>query len=369
MITNLTKNLQKIVKNKQQTNKLLHCFAGVQSLEQIKQFNIGRKQPGEYKLNVKQEQNMPIIYRKPEEQLVQNWWSIRTFETDQPLFVPVFSFQTGEYTGEAVELDHDIFNVPLRRDIIHRVLLWRQNLFLIRTHMARNKATTAGSGKKPSPQKGQGRARRGNKRAGQFKKGGKVHGPKPRIMRYPMNKKVRLQAILTMLSAKLAEGKLRIVDTEQIDMPKTKIVQQYIDNHDTQSRILFIHSYTPDQNFMIAQSNIKRIQVCEPNRLNILKLLKQEKIYITKEALQQLVQDLKDRQFLRYRHRSDPKGEIYSEQQRKQALGIEKQEETRYKYDPSKPLHFKFQILNDYLQEYETVRKEGRLDDYKIKYE
>lgn len=102
-------------------------------------------------------------------------------------------------------------------------------------------------------------------------------------MRYPLNKKVRLQgklqlnienfvknffyiiALQVMLSAKLAEGKLRIVDTEAIDVPKTNYLAKIFDETDASSRILFIHSYTPDQNFLQAVRNIKRVETCAPN--------------------------------------------------------------------------------------------------------
>lgn len=62
-----------------------------------------------------------------------------------------------------------------------------------------------------------------------------------------------------MLSAKLAEGKLRIVDNESIETPKTKYLSEMFDNNDPTARILFVHSYTPDSNFLLAVNNIKRV--------------------------------------------------------------------------------------------------------------
>lgn len=101
-------------------------------------------------------------------------------------------------------------------------------------------------------QKGSGKARMGNKRASGRKKGGKVHGPKPRVMRYPLNKKVRLQALKVVLSAKLAEGKLRIIDSEHVDEPKTRAIAKTLEKMDARSRILIVHPYIPDANFALA---------------------------------------------------------------------------------------------------------------------
>lgn len=92
----------------------------------------------------------------------------------------------------------------------------------------------------------------GNKRAPGRKKGGKAHGPKPRILRYPLNKKIRLQALKVVLSAKLAEGKLRIIDTEKLDAPKTKEIATVINKMDKRSRILIVHPYDIDHNFKLA---------------------------------------------------------------------------------------------------------------------
>ena len=63
------------------------------------------------------------------------------------------------------------------------------------------------------PQKGMGRARQGDKRAPHLFKGGKAHGAKPRVYSYPLNAKIKIQALKSLLSAKLAEGKIKIVDS------------------------------------------------------------------------------------------------------------------------------------------------------------
>lgn len=71
---------------------------------------------------------------------------------------------------------------------------------------------TAGSGAKMRPQKKSGRARMGEKRAPHLKKGGKAHGAKPMVYSFPLNAKIKLKALCSLLTAKLTEGKIKIVD-------------------------------------------------------------------------------------------------------------------------------------------------------------
>ena len=79
-----------------------------------------------------------------------------------------------------------------------------------------------GSGKKPRPQKGMGAARQGNKRAPQRHGGGKAHGPVPRDLTEKINGKLRLKAINIMMSAKLYEDRIILIDSEEIQVHKTK---------------------------------------------------------------------------------------------------------------------------------------------------
>ena len=96
--------------------------------------------------------------------------------------------------------------------------------------------------------------------------GGKAHGAMPRDFSFKMPKKIRLLALKTMLSAKLAEGKIRIVDSEKIEEPKTKQVAKILKTtFDENYKFLFVTSYKPDPNFDRAQSNIYNLEVAGPN--------------------------------------------------------------------------------------------------------
>jgi len=269
------------------------------------------------------------------------------------LTVPIYNFHSGEYIGENIELDQSVFNLPLRRDIIHNVFQWKRNLGKVTTHISRTVGTVRGSGRKPHAQKKTGRARQGNLRAPGRKKGGQAHGAKPREWSYTIPKKLRLLGLKTMLSAKLAEGKLRIVDTEKVDQPKTKLVAQIMKQFDEKLNVLLVTGYKADSNFSIAQRNYPRLDTVESHMLTFDNILKFDKVLITKDGLRQLIQELKDRSFLRFRHRNVKREETVSELEKAKAFGTEKKVEEMPTYDPSKPLTFKFKILEEYLKEYE----------------
>ena len=140
--------------------------------------------------------------------------------------MPVFNFETGEFTGKIVNMDPFIYNNPLRRDLIHNVYHYFKYKYKIRTHRAMDKGDVAGSGKKPRGQKKTGMARIGNKRAPGRYKGGKAHGPVPKEYYFPLNEKIRLQALKSLLSARLYEEKIIIIDTEKLEFPKTSYLNE-----------------------------------------------------------------------------------------------------------------------------------------------
>ena len=114
-----------------------------------------------------------------------------------------------------------IYNLPLRRDVVHKVDHYFKMKGKKVFKTTKTSGTTAGSGIKPTPQKGRGASRQGNKRAPQRKGGGSAHGVVPRDLSINVNEKMRLLALKTMLSAKLYENKLIFIETEELKYPKT----------------------------------------------------------------------------------------------------------------------------------------------------
>lgn len=89
------------------------------------------------------------------------------------------------------------------------------------------------------PQKKTGKSRQGDKRAPHLWKGGKAHGSKARVYSYPLNAKIKLNALKSLLTAKLVEGKIRIIDSEQTSEPKTKILAKTLRNYNKDERALY----------------------------------------------------------------------------------------------------------------------------------
>ena len=96
---------------------------------------------------------------------------------------------------------------------MHRLYDFRINLNKFTTKVTRTRATTAGSGKKMRAQKKTGQARQGDKRAPHLWKGGKSHGSKAKVFSYSLNAKIKLTALKALLSAKLVEGKIKVVSS------------------------------------------------------------------------------------------------------------------------------------------------------------
>lgn len=129
------------------------------------------------------------LERSDEELIIKRPWATLPFISKQDLSMPIFNLINGEFTGEVVNLDKEIFNLPLRRDLIHNAFYYFRKLGYRTYKTTKTKGTTAGSGKKPFPQKGRGMARQGNKRSPHLKKGGKAHGRVPQDYTIEMNAK------------------------------------------------------------------------------------------------------------------------------------------------------------------------------------
>src|SRR5713226_1807828 len=121
-----------------------------------------------------------------------------------------------------IELAEEVFGLPIRRDILARVVNWQLAKRRAGTHKTKGISEIAGTTKKPYAQKGTGRARQGSLRSPQFRGGARIFGPVVRSHEHDLTKKVRKLALKTALSAKAAAGQLVIIDTVETDSHKTK---------------------------------------------------------------------------------------------------------------------------------------------------
>jgi large subunit ribosomal protein L4 len=259
------------------------------------------------RINVKQ-LNLPKKAKAEEEKVMANQWATTPFAMDAQLDLPVYSFITGNFTRHHFILDHQNFNQPLRRDIVARVFRYFEVKGKIKTKMAKTKGDVAGSGKKPAPQKGRGAARVGNKRAPQRKGGGAAHGPKMQDLTEKINKKTRLLALRIMLSARLYEDKIVVVDSESIKYPKTRYLEAVLSKFKN-DRVLFLTGFKQCSNFMQASSGLQFLTVKNPQQFNVPDLMRSDIIFMTKQGLQDLELVLEGREANYLRNRVVPSEE------------------------------------------------------------
>ena len=128
-----------------------------------------------------------------------------------------------------IELAEEVFGLPVRRDILARVVNWQLAKRRAGTHKTKGISDISGTTKKPYKQKGTGRARQGSLRSPQFRGGAVIFGPVVRSHAFDLQKKVRRLGLKTALSAKQAEGKLIVIDEAQIGDAKTKVLRARLD--------------------------------------------------------------------------------------------------------------------------------------------
>ena len=139
-------------------------------------------------------------------------------------------------------MDPKYFNQVLRRDIVSRVFHYFNVKGVVKTHVAKTSGDVAGTGKKPFPQKGRGAGRVGNKRAPQRKKGGVAHGPVCRDLTEKIPRKMRVKALQIMLSAKLFEDRIILIETEKLDHMKTQYLHEVVKPFGT-DRLCFLTGF------------------------------------------------------------------------------------------------------------------------------
>ena len=186
-----------------------------------------------------------------------------------------------------IELADSVFGIEPNEKIVHSVLVnylanQRQG-----TSNTKTRAEVAGGGRKPWKQKGTGRARQGSIRAPQWFKGGIALGPKPRDYSYRVNKKERRLAIRSVLSSKVLENNLVVVDAMNFDAIKTKNMISALNNLKVEGKTLIV---LPEKNENVQKSarNIEGVKTSLVNTINVYDLLKYNKLVLTVDAVKNL---------------------------------------------------------------------------------
>jgi large subunit ribosomal protein L4 len=190
-----------------------------------------------------------------------------------------------------IELAEEVFGLPVRRDILARVVNWQLAKRRAGTHKTKGISDISGTTKKPYKQKGTGRARQGSLRSPQFRGGARIFGPVVRSHAFDLQKKVRRLGLKTALSAKQAEGKLIVIDEAQLGEAKTKVLRARLDALGWDS-VLIIDGAV-NENFARAARNLPKVDVLPQQGANVYDILRRDTLVLTRDAVQQLEARLK----------------------------------------------------------------------------
>ena len=188
---------------------------------------------------------------------------------------------------KSLDLKEEIFGIEPNEAVVHSVLVnylanQRQG-----TQSTKTRAEVRGGGRKPWRQKGTGRARQGSIRAPQWIKGGIALGPKPRSYKYRVNKKERQLAIKSLLSSKVLENNLVVVDKFDFKEIKTKQMADAMKNLKVDATALVV---LPTNNEIVQKSarNLADVRTSSVNTINVFDLLKYKKLVLTVDTIKKL---------------------------------------------------------------------------------
>lgn len=198
--------------------------------------------------------------------------------------------QDGSQNGD-VQLNDNVFGIAPNENVVFDAVIMQRASMRQGTHAVKNRSAVSGGGRKPWRQKGTGRARQGSIRAPQWRGGGTVFGPTPRSYSYKLPKKVRRLAIKSVLSQKVADGNLIVVDKFDFDQPKTKLFAEALKSLDVHTKALVVLEEGNDQAARAAR-NIENVSVVAADGINVLNVVANDKLILTQAALSQVEEAL-----------------------------------------------------------------------------
>jgi large subunit ribosomal protein L4 len=196
-----------------------------------------------------------------------------------------------QVVGEA-ELPEEVFGFPARPHLVYEVV--KAHLAGLRrgTHATKNRALVSGGGKKPWKQKGTGRARAGSSRSPLWRHGGTVFGPQPRSYALKVNVKAKKSALKSVLSERAAAGKLAVLETLDLDSPKTKELLARVGKLGLAGeKVLFVDSYD-NLNLILASRNRPELLAADALHVHVYAVMNARAVVFSRRALEQLVEVL-----------------------------------------------------------------------------
>jgi large subunit ribosomal protein L4 len=189
-----------------------------------------------------------------------------------------------------VELPEEVFGREVSEHLVWEVV--RAHLASLRrgTHKTKERGEVAGTGAKPWKQKHTGRARAGSRRSPLWRSGGTVHGPRPRSYAMKVNRKARRVALAGVLTQRLAEGRLVVLDSMEVAEPKTKAFMEKLGGLGLTGQKVLLVDGMENLNLHLASRNRPELKMIDATSLNAYEVLNHRWIVATEQALRQLAE-------------------------------------------------------------------------------
>ena len=186
-----------------------------------------------------------------------------------------------------VELAANVFEAPVKKEVLHSVVHWQLASRRQGTHMTKTKGLVSGGGKKPFKQKGTGNARQGSTRSPLMPGGGTMFGPQPRNYSYVLPKKMRKVGLSMALSHLLKEGKLFVVENMASE-GKTSELNKRLKTFGVKKAVLV--DTIADEKFQLAARNLENYKYFPVAGLNVFDLLKFDAAVLTKNSINKIIE-------------------------------------------------------------------------------
>jgi len=190
-----------------------------------------------------------------------------------------------------IDLDDRVFGIQPNAAVVHQAVVTQEANARQGTHDTRTRGEVAGGGKKPYRQKGTGYARQGSRRAPHYRGGGVVFGPHPRSYAKAFPKKMRHLAMRSVLSSRIADEAVTIVDSFTLETPKTKSLLETLATLGVAAGALVVVAERSD-GLWRAPRNLDHAHVVTPNGLNLLDILRLPRLILAEAAVDELTRTL-----------------------------------------------------------------------------
>ena len=184
---------------------------------------------------------------------------------------------------DEIELNDAVFGVEVKENLVHQAVLSQLANNRQGTQKAKTRSEVSGGGRKPWRQKGTGHARQGSTRAPQSTGGGVVFAPVPRDYSFKMNKKEKRAALKSVLTDRVNENKLIVVDDIKFEAPKTKDFVKMMNNLNVSKALVVLKDN--DVNAVMSAKNIPTVKTALTNTINVYDILKYDVVVIDKAAV------------------------------------------------------------------------------------